>query len=388
MARGEAYTRTEGQPDASLVPNLRCKCPEADQKIVTALLWVAATYPGHNAVINASDTDVIAATVQASLSLPAESRRCVFLQRGASTRDNKVYSVDKVADELESQLGAHCAKGLLQLHTISGCDTVSALYGQGKRKFWNMLKEVSSHLQVAGASTSPSPATTANAEAEAIVSALEALGTPEFYSDKKVNPVHFRSLELLFCRVYATKSLPPAAKDKGLLGIRVALWNKHGPTNVHKLPPTQHALQYHILRAHWQMMVWCASMHPVPAQRVMPDPVGFGWELVDGVLQAVWTAQPPIPNEALLYKASCSCKCNCATRRCSCRKRGLTCGPDRCLCNPTLCQNGHAHDAAATSTLEEELVDEDESSDHCDSSDSECGEEEEEEEEVQEVQEV
>ena len=243
--------------------------------------------------------------------------------------------------------GPQAARLCLPLHVISGCDTVSGLAGpnHGKRGFWATFSKVAKGVQAG------------DVPALAIASAMEALGTPQFLTEeggpedaasRRVNPTHWKALERMFVQVYTTAQTPPGANT--LQALRVFMWPLCGVTKISLLPPTPHCFNLHLLRAHWQMMVWTASLL---APGSFPNPDGLGWEFRDEAWRPVWSKQPVIPQEAALHRCSCACTTGCTTRRCSCVKKGVDCDGRRCRCSG--CTN------RGESTLNDELQAEDES---------------------------
>ena len=89
------------------------------------------------------------------------------------------------------------------------------------------------------------------------------------------------------------------------------------------MPPTQSALRYAILRAHYQAMVW---RNDVVANPKIPQPdAGYGWERQNGTFVPQMTTMQPAP-QAILELVKCSCKkSRCSTLVCKCRRHGFPC---------------------------------------------------------------
>ena len=52
------------------------------------------------------------------------------------------------------------------------------------------------------------------------------------------------------------------------------------------LPPTSDALKYHILRAHYQALIWNLAYHPTPN---IPELYQYGWKKKEKSLTPKWT---------------------------------------------------------------------------------------------------
>ena len=76
-------------------------------------------------------------------------------------------------------------------------------------------------------------------------------------------------------------------------------------------------------------MVW---YNDVVANPELPQPVYYGWDLVNGHFQPVMTSLPPAP-DAVTNLVKCSCaQTRCANNHCKCRKNGLR-YTDLCNCS-------------------------------------------------------
>ena len=87
------------------------------------------------------------ATVETDVAVLAiyyESRiQCnLFVEIGSKVK-KRIISVSKMA----VNVGQDMADALPALHAISGCDSTSAFYGVGKKKVYNILKNVGAYIQ-------------------------------------------------------------------------------------------------------------------------------------------------------------------------------------------------------------------------------------------------
>ena len=107
---------------------LQCKHEEAD----TRLLFHAFHASKNGLVkimIHASDTDVVVIAIAASRSMP-NCELWVAFGHGATLRYIPCHMI-------AASLGDEASQGLLFLHALSGCDTVSSFHGIGKKTAWS-----------------------------------------------------------------------------------------------------------------------------------------------------------------------------------------------------------------------------------------------------------
>eukprot|EP00732_Lithocolla_globosa_P000247 Lithocolla_globosa_v1_NODE_60_length_7376_cov_322.464554.p9 type:complete len:130 gc:universal NODE_60_length_7376_cov_322.464554:6106-6495(+) len=109
--------------------------------------------------------------------------------------------------------------------------------------------------------------------------------------------------------------------------LRRILFCKSNKT-MEKIPLTQHAYLEHCNRAVYQIGIWAKSINQV---QEVPSPEGFGWTLIDGVWEVVWTSLPPI-DQACKELISCKCQSDkgCGGR-CKCQNNNLDC-TELCTC--------------------------------------------------------
>ena len=100
---------------------------------------------------------------------------------------------------------------------------------------------------------------------------------------------------------------------------RSALFKK--ATSPEALPPTSDALKFHILRAHYQALIWKLAHIPKPN---IPAPDHYGWKRETHSLTPILTSLNAIPQECLEF-VSCQCQKGCQTMCCKCRKAKLHC---------------------------------------------------------------
>jgi hypothetical protein len=194
----------------------------------------------------------------------------------------------------------HLAKGILAGHAISGCDTVSCLYGIGKV---TIIKVMHGGLSI------------------------EKLGNPNCeMKDIVLEASRFISA------CYGTK----VSDDMSM--VRFEFWNSKlskkiltSAPELKTLPPTTAAFELHVQRAHYQVMIWKAAEAVGPPTEF--DPTQFGWECEDATNSLLPIPLPanvlPVPEVTKcilkLIKCGCSATRPCATGRCSCVAAKLAC---------------------------------------------------------------
>ena len=107
---------------------------DADRTIVTTAIDIAKNTV-KKVVIVAEDTDILVLTT----ALTPTNSEIFVLKPSRPNVPEKVYS-SKSLDHLPTVL-----ENILLLHAITGCDTVSATFNQGKKKFFNTFQRYFSH---------------------------------------------------------------------------------------------------------------------------------------------------------------------------------------------------------------------------------------------------
>ena len=113
---------------------------EADTKIFLCCQHAVQHFSNHveNVCVATIDTDV------AVLAIYYESRiQCNLFVESGSKGKKRIISVSKVA----VKVGQDMADALPALHAISGCDSTRAFYGVGKKKVYNIVKNVGAYME-------------------------------------------------------------------------------------------------------------------------------------------------------------------------------------------------------------------------------------------------
>ena len=173
-------------------------------------------------------------------------------------------------------------------HAFTGCDTVSAFTGRGKKTCWDVW-------------SSYAPVTSAFIDLS-----KQPGDIPEHCLE-----LCERFVVLLYDRASSSNSVNFACKK---LYAR-----KH---NIDSIPPTQDALIQHLRRAVLQSgHIWSQALvaHPV-----LPSPDKWGWTAVDDGWQPLWMTLPDAFSSCEELKR-CGCKTGCTTKRCKCFRDELNC---------------------------------------------------------------
>ena len=243
---------------------------EADTRIVLHCVHSVSDF----FVIAARDTDIIVILCAHQHLFPNKS---VYVTMG-----NKQYLN---AGALATKLGPDICNSLLVFHSLTGCDTVSFLYGIGKPIAIKTLLENPGLLQG--------------------ISSLQQL------SDEAL-----ANMELFVCKLYGNKSLHTTD------GLRETMLLSSSKPEL--MPPTSNALRFHMQRAFYQARIWQCANIALPEIPIPTSP-GAGWSEDDGKLQPILMTKDPIPKAIRVIIACLSCSTGCNTARCKCFKAELFC---------------------------------------------------------------
>jgi len=264
---------------------------DADILIITTALMLAPL----NKYVTVVGEDIDLLVILIGLCSP-DIKNVFFLKPGKGKVSQTLYNPHLAIDKT---LSDH----ILFLHAMSGCDTTSALFNQGKLKFLKVLQKNSDLQPAIDAFKDPHAHQNEVADAgNVFLMALYGKG-------------HETSLNDLRYRHYISSSY----KNK---------------TNIASLPPTEDAARQHSLRVYFQVQQWLSGKTTLDEQQ--RDPCAWGWKKTKSGLVPVPATLNPAPNSILRY-ISCKCKKGCQ-RNCGCRKAGLHCSPI-CKSCEGLCDN-------------------------------------------------
>ena len=192
---------------------------------------------------------------------------------------------------------------LLFIHAFTGCDTVSSIFGLGKKSALALLEED-------------------------ITSEWDCLDV--FKSDDASHEDIASVGEKFLLKLYGGSSSESLDTHRYLQYIRSMQRNSlASPTfKLECIPPTSGACKFHSYRAYLTVQQWLGNYH-LPTQ--------WGWQYQNGKLVPVFTDREVAPKQ-VLKMISCGCKKGC-TNRCKCQKSGLKCS-NMCKHCAGKCQNG------------------------------------------------
>ena len=190
---------------------------------------------------------------------------------------------------------------LLFLHSMTGCDTTSALYMKGKTKAFDVMKSLR-NSQIPDAFTSPTSTHDDVAQnGEDFLLQLYGGGDAKTLDQKRY---------IMYKRSISKSSLSSVFK-------------------LETLPPTSAAAKYHSYRVYHTVQQWIGNEL---------SPLDWGWRVsASGLLVPIETDKPVAPDK-ILRMISCGCKTGCG-QSCGCRKKGLHCSVMCSQCYGLTCSN-------------------------------------------------
>lgn len=266
----------------SLAP---CDHEEADTRLLLHALHCANS-GCQKVMIRSVDTDVLVLAVAAFPLLPVTE---LWLAFGV----NKHFRYIPVHAVVE-HLGEAKAKALPYFHAFTGCDTVSAFHGIGKKTAWDAWKAWPQ-----------------------VTEAFIKLSTPHAAIDDDT----FKELEtfviLLYDRTSECRSINQARKRMFARGRQLE-----------RIPPTQAALFQHAKRAAYQAGHCWGQM--LVAEQNLPSAEDWGWKREDQNWQPFWTTLPEA-TKSCVELVKCGCRKACRPP-CKCVRASLSC-TDLCACS-------------------------------------------------------
>ena len=207
---GEQVICVPQQEDVnSLAP---CNQEEAGPRMMPHVAH-AAQHGHHQIQVRTVDTDVVVLSVMVVQKLPAGDELWVAFGTGKNYRYISAH-------EIASSLGPEKTYALPMFHAITGCDTVSAFVGHGKKSTWatwNSLPQLSDAL-------------------------LSLANAPTSLQEDTMHVIE-RFVILLYDRT---------SKCKDVNNARKKLFAKK--SSVQNIPPTYAALEQHVKRSGWSCL--------------------------------------------------------------------------------------------------------------------------------------
>ena len=267
----------------SLAP---CSQEEADGRMF--LHAADAAQRGNDKIlIRTVDTDVVILAVAATQRLSVK----IWLAFGTG-KSLRFIS----AHDIAAALGPEKCKVLPMFHALTGCDTVSAFAGRGKRTAWAVWESFPE-----------------------LTNALSEVSYDQADIPESCMSTISRFVILMYDRASTCNDINLARRK---------LFAKKGRP-LESIPPTYHALVQHVRRAVYQGSLCWGQVFQ--AQPQLPCPSEWGWEKTsEGQFKPIWTTLPEaakICNE--LTRCGCTKRC---TGRCRCKKSSLPC-TSLCACD-------------------------------------------------------
>lgn len=250
------------------VAELQSTQEEADTRIILHAIHVAKSSDQAKCiVVRSPDTDVFILLIHYSSSI---GKPTLF--------DTGVGDKRRIIDvtSLSTTLGSELTLALPAFHAFTGCDTVSAFVGKGKKRPLQVLRKNRAFIttfQKIGEAGDKMSDDVMKGLANFVCSMY---GSPNVHSIGKVRYQLFQSR-------YGTKmsQLLPAGSSSGI--------------DLSMLPPCAGTLQNHCRRANYQTFIWKNSHI---ANLALPNPVSCGWKLADdNHLEIDWNDDAIMPQK-------------------------------------------------------------------------------------------
>jgi len=269
---GKVIYATEGinvlntMADADVTSLAPCSHEEADTRLL--LHARDAVHKGHRKLyIRTVDTDVVVLAIAMFNQINPDE---LWLAFGSKAHFSYI-PIHEVVHEMDPLV----CKTLPIFHAFTGCDTVSAFGGRGKKTAWNTWK------------TFPD-----------VNKAFENLLLMEDDISQSSMSLLERFVVLLYDRTSDLVKVNDARKWLFTQRSR----------SLENIPPTQAALRQHIKRASYQANCWNMALTLIPE---LPSPKDWGWWKDDTGWHPIWTTLP---------EASVSCH---ELIHCGCKKGAL-----------------------------------------------------------------
>lgn len=229
-----------------------------------------------------SDVIVIAASTFNRMSITGQSLQLwIDFGVGKSRRYIAIHLLD-------TSIPRNVLDNLPFFHAFTGCDTVSAFNGIGKKKAWNVWMKY-----------------------RAVDEAFHGIPTTEALS---IEHNLFMVLQRFVVLMYDQSSQATDVNE-----CRRLLFTKKNRA-IESIPPTADALLQHFKRASLQAYVWNASLQQ---SSINYSPLLFGWtQSCEGRYEPLWMTQADVAQHC---SELVTCKCKSRCNSCLCVKQNLTC---------------------------------------------------------------
>ncbi|XP_069112197.1 uncharacterized protein [Argopecten irradians] len=283
---------------------------EGDADKLIALTGIERS-SSNNVVVIGEDTDLL---VLLLYHVDISSEYNIYFKSDNARGKTKIWDIKLTKRVLGQQLSTV----LPVIHSFTGCDTTSRIYGVGKAA---ALKKISSNPHLMSLFSVFLQHNVCKEEltrsGEEIIKALygSGIGSGQYIED----------LDFLRFSRFVQKTATSTTC-----------------VNVQSLPPTKDAANFHTKRVYLQVQEWIRKQCSL-------NPEEWGWQMKDDRLTPIRSSLPPAP-QYLLKVIRCNCKQGCETRRCSCRKHGLDCSASCSECRGVSCSNSVSLDDNETET--------------------------------------
>ena len=284
MGDGKSIYATDGinvlcsLTDADLSNVVPCSHEEADTRLF--LHACDAIRKGYKKLsVRTVDTDVVILAISTFNEINPDELWLAF-----GTGSNFRYiPIHEVVANMDPRV---CAT-LPMFHAFTGCDTVSAFCGRGKKTAWNTWKVYPEAIK-----------------------AFEEFPLMQAETSDMAMETLERFVVLLYDRTSDIMNVNDSRKHLFTQKTR----------SLENLPPTQEVLKQHIKRARYQSICWKKAL---TAMQELPDPANWGWKKNTTGWEPLWTTISEA-SQACHELIHCGCKKGC-TRQCKCVKAALKC---------------------------------------------------------------
>ena len=221
-------------------------------------------------VIHTPDTDVLIISLGNLHNINGD----IFMRTGTGDR-SRTISLQRIKDKLEQRIGDlevstdELCEALVGYHAFTGCDSVSAFAGKGKKKPWKIVQSSAAYVE-----------------------AFRNLG--KFWD---ISTELLDTLEMFVCKLYCNSG----GSDLNELRYKIYC-SKRGKLTCDDLPPCNSAFVQHCKRANYQSCIWRRALQPTAD---IPSPDGYGWNYGDVEeeqnLKITWMTCRPALDEVKIY---------------------------------------------------------------------------------------
>ena len=265
-----------------------CLNAQSDADVLICRTAVTLLQTKCNVTVVGDDTDLLVILIDMTRNLSL-NRWKIFL----STKTN----IDDLKSVITS-LGVKGASSILLLHSFTGCDTVSRIFGVGQGRLLNIRGKLTESI-----------IQTFNSH-ESTKEEIKSAGEKIFFLLLNISPSD-GNLDAARLRLFNAKVI------KGCAAIDST-----------SLPPTSAAAYEHSLKVYHQVQAWLEQDL---------DPTKWGWKIKEGCHVPVTSQLPAAPDE-ILEIIHCDCKTGCKQHQYSCVRHGIMCGPGCVNCTDN-CEN-------------------------------------------------